>query len=177
MLADRWEAGERNALWSRPLKGVSSSWSSCWPGPSPPTALHGRRAPLPRPHTALARGDSGGTCRSWGATPRGSGGTISEETQGGRSQHKAGGPVPSSGRGSGASPQAEGSCCGSLRPGTGRSWCLWLAGCSSCGQGSLSLISDEALTPPPGPLVTPEWITGRVLLPRVYFHFLLCCHF
>ena len=142
---------------------------------SPPTA----------PHSA-GRGDSGGTCRSWGVTPRGSGGTISEETQGGRSQHKAGGPVPSSRRGSGASPepqgpgagpQAEGSRCGSLCPGTGRSWCLWLAGCSSCGQGSLRLISGGALTPPPGPLVTPERITGRVLLPRVYLRFLLCCRF
>lgn len=29
----------------------------------------------------------------------------------------------------------------------------------------------------PWALVTPERITGRVLLPRVYFSFLLCCHF
>lgn len=76
-----------------------------------------------------------------------------------RSRHEARGPVPSSGRGSGVSPepegpctgpQAKGSCCGSLCSGTGRSWCLWPAGRSSCGQGSLHLISDAASTPPPG---------------------------
>ena len=182
-MADPLGSGGEKTPWSRPLKGVLTPWSSCWPGPSPPTALQKGWAPLPWPRRARARGDSGGTSGSWGMTPRSSGGTSQErlgvggpstkqedqslpaaEGQGSAPRPSVSAPRPRvrgqpprprvgvspPGRGSGVSPQAKGSGCSSLCSRTGGSWCLWSAGRSSCGQGSLRLISDPASMAPRG---------------------------
>lgn len=149
-----------------------SLWSRC-PRRGPAAGLvpsslhiHGGWTFLPtakesaRPETPHWRGGE-----ELGRHPRSRGGAVSGKACGGWSQHPAGDPAPASSPRSVSAPKPRPpAVClrrGSLCVGTGAS--RWLRPASRCGQGrgSLWLISNAMSTPPHGPHVIPESITGR----------------